>query len=1152
MPDEADSPSLGLGHPSLTRGLLLSVAVILLISFAGIHLASEKNWVIFFDNFHWTTTFIIAAALAWLGARVGADNERAAKKCFALALTSVAFGQVLWDIQVYNGWNPFPGPSDAFFLGLGFWCIIGLAKSLRGQLSVVSQKALALDTSMLASSILAVTLTLYLPQSDSISAFQLAVLSAYPVFLLTASCFALLTILYIRPRLFWSWILFLATLIILGIIWMKWNHLTLKNALQDGSLYNMSFSVAVPLLGLAAMHWRVSPSGDPQYQERCESILRLFPLAGAIAAYSTVVLVIIVNPNHGVRFAVLLAAALIFLLAIIRQSLMLSSRERVIKAEEALHQSEETFRKLFADSADAILLIDTKGVFVECNQAALDLLKMTREQFLLSPPSRISPEYQPNGRRSAESAPEMIALAYTKGLHRFDWVCINAEGGEFIVEVSLMPIMIHGQTMLHTTWRDVTQRKKIEEELAASEAHLRAILATTKECVKLVARDGTLISINQAGLELIEADTPDVAINHCIYKLMAPEYRHAFKEFNERICDGDAGGSLEFEIIGLKGTRRWMETRAVPFSPPEGGERLQLAFTEEITERKIVESKLRLAASVFTHAREGILITDKNATIVDVNQTFSDNTGYSREEAIGQNPRMFQSGRQSKDLYALMWNSLIEKGYWYGELWNRRKDGEEYAELITISAVYDANRQVSHYVGLFSDITPMKAHQEQLEHIAHFDALTSLPNRLLFSDRLQQALIQSQRRERSLAVAYLDLDGFKDVNDRYGHEVGDELLIAVSTHMKDALREGDTLARMGGDEFVAVLVDLEYAMDYESVVSRLLHAASAPIRIGDTILNVSASIGVSLSPRDGIEPDQLIRQADQAMYQAKQSGKNRYQLFDIEFDQLVKSQTETLDGIRQALVRKEFVLYYQPKVGMSTGEVIGAEALIRWNHPERGILSPAAFLPLIQDDPISVELGEWVIEAALTQVEEWHSAGLDMPVSVNIGARQLQQSHFVTRLSETLAAHPGVLPSCLELEILETNALEDLNLSTEVMDACHKLGVRFALDDFGTGYSSLTHLRYLPTDVIKIDKTFVRDMLTDQEDRHIVKAVVELAKTFGRSVIAEGVETVEHGNALIELGCEHVQGYAIARPMPASELQSWLNTWKPEASWLAK
>jgi diguanylate cyclase (GGDEF)-like protein/PAS domain S-box-containing protein len=817
--------------------------------------------------------------------------------------------------------------------------------------------------------------------------------------------------------------------------------------------------------------------------------------------------------------------------------------------EQALNEERAHLTTLIETIPDLVWLKNVDGIYLSCNRRFEKFFGAPVEQIIGKTDydfldKELANLFRENDRKVIEARGQSI------NEEQFTF----AEDGHIEILETIKTPMVDSEGKLIGVLgigHDITQRKQMQDELAASETRLAAILATTGECVKLVARDGTVVSINRAGLELIEADTPDAVINHCIYEVIAPEHRQAFQEFTESICDGGAGGHLQFQIIGLKGTRRWMETHAVPFAPPEGGERLKLAFLVDISERKIAESKLSLAASVFSHAREGILITDQNATIVDVNETFTQITGYSREEAIGQNPRILQSGRHSKDFYSTLWDSLIEKGHWCGEFWNRRKDGEVFAELVTISAVYDAIGQVSNYVGLFNDITPMKMHQAELEHIAHFDGLTSLPNRLLLSDRLNQALIHSQRRELSLAVLYLDLDGFKAVNDQYGHEVGDQLLIAVSTRMKDSLREGDTLARMGGDEFVAVLVDLEQTTDYEPILFRLLKAASAPVQIDEVILTVSASIGVTLSPRNGIEPDQLIRQADQAMYQAKQSGKNRHHLFDLDFDQQIKIQLNTLESISKALSQNEFVLYYQPKIVINTGQVVGVEALIRWNHPEQGILLPAAFLPLIHDHPLSIELGEWVINTALKQLEIWHEAGLDIPVSVNIGARQLLQGNFVNRLTDILSAHPGIMPSYLELEILETSALKDLNLSTDVMHACHKLGVRFALDDFGTGYSSLTYLRFLPADVIKIDQTFVRDMLNDQEDHHIVQAVVELARTFRRSVIAEGVETIEHGNALIRLGCEYAQGYAIAKPMPGNEFQSWVSSWKPEASWLA-
>ncbi len=566
-------------------------------------------------------------------------------------------------------------------------------------------------------------------------------------------------------------------------------------------------------------------------------------------------------------------------------------------------------------------------------------------------------------------------------------------------------------------------------------------------------------------------------------------------------------------------------------------------------EKKRAEAKLKLAASVFTHAREGIMITDAEGCIIEVNETFMEITGYTHAEVQGQKPNFLNSGHHDPEFYAAMWNSLRVNGYWSGEVWNRRKNGDLYAEMQTVSAVRDESGITRNYVALFSDITPMKEHERQLEHIAHYDVLTGLPNRVLKTARLQHAIVQCQRHNSSLAVAYLDLDGFKEVNDTYGHEVGDQLLIALSQRMKEALREGDTLARIGGDEFVAILIDLELPGDYETVLNRLLQAASTAIIVGDQQLKVSASIGVTLYPQDSVDPDLLLRHADQAMYLAKQAGKNRYHLFDIAHDMAVQSQHESIERIRRGLSQHEFVLYYQPKVNMRTGEVAGAEALIRWQHPERGLLAPGLFLPPIEEHSVSIELGEWVIDAAMRQMKVWQDAGLAMPVSVNIGSLQFQQPDFVTRLKRLLAVYPDVSPQQLELEVLETTALEDVEQVSVVIQLCHEIGIRFSLDDFGTGYSSLTYLKRLPVDVLKIDQSFVRDMLFNANDLAIIEGIIGLSKAFRREVIAEGVETVAHGSQLLKMGCELAQGYGIARPMPAAELPTWVNCWRPDAAW---
>jgi diguanylate cyclase (GGDEF)-like protein/PAS domain S-box-containing protein len=629
------------------------------------------------------------------------------------------------------------------------------------------------------------------------------------------------------------------------------------------------------------------------------------------------------------------------------------------------------------------------------------------------------------------------------------------------------------------------------------------------------------------------------------------EDQHLYANLHNQLLASRQSQSSELRMRDGAGVPFWVDL-ATSFAESEDGAAVLRVVVTNIAQRKQTETKLRQAASVFTHSAEGILITTSDGTIVDVNDAFCRNTGYGRDELLNQNPRMFRSDRQDVDFYRNLWAALGEHGQWRGELWNQRKNGESYAELLTINAVHDAQGDTHHFVALYSDITAIKEHQRHLEHIAHFDALTKLPNRLLLADRLQQAMAQAERRGQHVAVAYLDLDGFKATNDRYGHDVGDQLLIQLANAMKDTLREGDTLARLGGDEFVAVIVDLDGIEGCAPLLNRLLEAVMSPVHVDGLVLRGSASIGVAFYPQgNAIEADQLLRQADQAMYQAKLAGRNRFHIFDAVQDSSLRFHHESLERMGQAIAQGEFVLHYQPKVNMHSGQVIGAEALIRWQHPEKGLLLPAAFLPLVEDHQLAVDLGEWVIDTALTQIGLWSAAGLDLPVSVNVGARQLQHGDFVARLRTIMAMHPQVSPASLELELLETSALIDIEQVSTVIAHCQEMGVKFALDDFGTGYSSLTYLKRLHVTLLKIDQSFVRDMLDNPDDLAILQGVIGLAASFHCEVIAEGVETVAHGTALMHLGCKLAQGYGIARPMPAERLPEWANSWKPDTAWSA-
>lgn len=554
--------------------------------------------------------------------------------------------------------------------------------------------------------------------------------------------------------------------------------------------------------------------------------------------------------------------------------------------------------------------------------------------------------------------------------------------------------------------------------------------------------------------------------------------------------------------------------------------------------------------TAFNLSGQGIIVCSPKGQIEEVNPGFTDITGYTLDEVIGKNPRVLSSGKHSTSFYKALWSDLSSRGYWSGEIWNRKKNGDIYVQDIRIDAVYDGER-VLNYVAVFSDVTAIKDDEKVLSMVVNYDSLTNLPNRALFTDRFNLALSRGIRERSLLSVVSIDLDNFKPVNNIHGHEIGDQILIEASNRISQCIREDDTACRTGGDEFLLLLGNIYTPEEVSSITDRIHRRLSEPFYIEGRTIHLTASSGYTVYPFDNEDLDLLVRHADQAMHKAKLLGKDNSCQYDPDEDKDEIARHSRLEEIATAFINNEFELYYQPKLNMRTGFVFGVEALIRWRHPKKGLLSPVEFLPFIENTDLEIAIGNWVISDALSQLAQWREEGLTLEVSVNISSYHLQSQGFVTEIDKALAKEPSVDARFLQLEILESSMLSDLSVVTGIITECQdQLGLKVALDDFGTGYSSLTHLRHLPANTVKIDRSFVHDILDDPNDYAIIEGTISLSKAFHREVIAEGVETLEQGLMLLLLGCENAQGYGIAKPMPASDFVRWLKNYKPNDAWI--
>ena len=669
---------------------------------------------------------------------------------------------------------------------------------------------------------------------------------------------------------------------------------------------------------------------------------------------------------------------------------------------------------------------------------------------------------------------------------------------------------------------------------------VRVWLDLVDQAIYGLNRDGTCSFVNTACVRLLGYESKEDLVGKNMHDLIhhtKPDGAPCLKS-ECRMChaveDGEPVRVSEQLLWRADGTSFFAECASSAIK--RSGEVTGAVVTiKDITDRKVIEDHLEVAKRVFETSVEGVTITDANSRILYVNPAFTKITGYTEDEAVGKKPNILRSDRHGRSFYEKMWNTLKTEGKWCGEIWNRRKNGEAYPEWLSITAIKDRQGKVTRYVGVFHDLSDVKLKDETIEIQANYDALTGLPNRTLYIDRLEQALVHARRGGNEPAALVMNIDRFRNINDGFGYTVGDRLLQMAGDRLRLFTRREETVARLGGDRFAFILESATRGGGVLKPVHRIMRALADPFTINGHDIYVTASVGVAQFPGDGKDAETLVRNAEVAMYKAKEQGRNTYCLYTPMMNTRAFERLELESALRKALEREELIIYYQPKLNIKTGVVVGAEALLRWAWPEKGLVSPADFIPVAEETGLIIPIGEWTLKKVCERVKVWSEReGLDLPVAVNLSARQFEDRNLVGLIQKALS-DSGADPELLEVEITESTVMENVEDAVSIMREIRSIGVKLAMDDFGTGYSSLSYLKRFPINSLKIDRSFVRDITTNPDDAAISILIIAIARNLGLKVIAEGVETEDHLRFLREHNCDEMQGYLFSPPVPEKE-----------------